>query len=56
MLFSNISMIGIDFTCITSVSENNKPIRLLSNGFKFLNKVFYTILQPRLHTLLSEYN
>ena len=26
-----------------------------SNGFKFLIKVSYTILQHRLHTLLSEY-
>ena len=56
MLFPSISMAVIDYTCITSISERSKSIKLLINELKFLFMVSYTILQPRLHTLLSEYH
>ena len=49
-------MAVINYTCITSVSEYSKSIRLLLNELKFLIMVSYNILQPRLHTLLSEYH
>ena len=56
MLFQSTSIAVIDSMCITSVSEYTKSIRLLLNVLKFLIIVSYTFLQPRLHTLLSEYH
>ena len=45
-LFPSISMVFIDFTCITSVTEYSKSIRLLLlNDFKFFIMVSYTIFQ-----------
>ena len=35
----------IDFTCITSVTEYSKAIRLLLNDLKFFIMVAYTIFQ-----------
>ena len=51
-------MAVIDYTCITSISEYSKSLRLLCylNELTFRVMVSYTILQPRLHTLLSEYH
>ena len=37
MLFPSISMAGIDFTCITSVSEYSKSIRLLLKKRYFIS-------------------
>ena len=56
MLFPSISVAVIDNSCFTSVSEQSKFIRLLSNELKFLIMVSYTILQPRLQSILSEYH
>ena len=44
-LFPSISMVSNDYTCITSVTEYNKPIRLLLNDLKFFIMVAYTISQ-----------
>ena len=49
MLFQSISMAVVDYACIPPINE-------YSNELKFLIMVYYTILQPRLHTLLSEYH
>ena len=44
-LFPTISMVFIDYTCITSVTEYSKSIRLLLNDLKFFIMVAYTIFQ-----------
>ena len=44
-LFPSISMVFIDYTCITSVTEYSKSIRLLLNDLKFFIMVAYTIFQ-----------
>ena len=44
-LFISISMVFIDFTCITFVTEYNKSVRLLPNDLKFFILVAYTIFQ-----------
>ena len=44
-LFPSISMVFIDYTCITSVTEYSKSIRLLLNDLKFFIMVPYTIFQ-----------
>ena len=41
MLFPSISMAVIDYTCITSVSEYSKSIRLL---FKLIEVPYYGVL------------
>ena len=38
-------MVVIDYTCITSVTEYNKSVRLLLNDLKFLIMVAYIIFQ-----------
>ena len=43
-LFASISMVFIDYTCITSVTEYSKSIRLLLKRFKVLYYA-YTIFQ-----------
>ena len=44
-LFMSISMVFIDFTSITSVTEYSKSIRLLLYDLKFFVMVAYTIFQ-----------
>ena len=44
-LFPSVSMVFIDYTCITSVTEYSKSIRLLLKYFKFFTMVAYTIFQ-----------
>ena len=44
-LFPSISMVVIDYTCIISVTEYSKSVRLLFNDLKFLIMVAYTIFQ-----------
>ena len=41
----SLSMVFIDFTCITSVTEYSKSIRLLLKWLKFFIMVAYTIFQ-----------
>ena len=41
MLFQSISMAVIDYTCITSISEYSKSIRLL---FKWIEGSYYGVL------------
>ena len=58
MLFPSISVAVIDISCFTihpSVNKANSKGCYL-NELKFLIMVSYTILQPRLHTILSEYH
>ena len=45
VLFPSISMVFIDYTCITSVKEYSKSIRLLLNDLKLFIVVAYTIFQ-----------
>ena len=45
-LFPSISMVFIDYTCITSVTEYSKSIRLqLVNDLKFFIMVVHTVFQ-----------
>ena len=44
-LFPNISMVFIDYTCITSVTGYSKSIRLLLYDLKVFIMVAYTIFQ-----------
>ena len=44
-LFPSISMVFIDYTCITSVTEYSNAIRLLLYDLKFFIMVVYTIFQ-----------
>ena len=44
-LFPSISMVFVDYTCITSVAEYSKSIRLLLIDLKFYIMVSYTIFQ-----------
>ena len=53
-LFMSISMVFIDFTCITSVTEYSKSIRLLLNDLKFFIMVAYTIFRSMLYMLPSK--
>ena len=43
--FLSISMVFIDYTCITSVTECSKSIRLFLNDLKFFNMIAYIIFQ-----------
>ena len=42
-LFPSMSIVFIDYTCITSVTEYSKSVGLLLNELKFLIMVAYTI-------------
>ena len=54
VLFPSISMVFIDFTCITSVTEYSKSIRCYLNDFKFFIMVSYTIFRSMLCMLPSK--
>ena len=44
-IFPSISMVFIDYTCMTSVTEYSKSIRLLLSDLKFFIMVAYIIFQ-----------
>ena len=44
-IFPSISMVFIDYTCMTSVTEYSKSIRLLLSDIKFFIMVAYIIFQ-----------
>ena len=44
-LFPSISMVFIDYTCITSVTEYSKSKCCCLNDLKFFSMVVYTVLQ-----------